>query len=124
MSVNTSLPIVNPDDSVDEYVRQYFDTYFDSKFSVDENQYEIVKAFFSNRTSNPSNPSIAANTVAVLLAADQLKMYPSDLIKRIDTPDYKKTFGIVLNLTRTGTSLIGYEQPRPVSQENRRQVTA
>lgn len=124
MSVNTSLPIVNPDDSVDEYVRQYFDTYFDSKFSVDENQYEIVKAFFSNRTSNPSNPSIASNTIALLLAADQLKMYPSDLITRIDTADYKKTFGIVLNLSRTGTSLIGYEQPRPVSQENRRQVTA
>jgi hypothetical protein len=51
-------------------------------------------------------------------------MYPSDLITRIDTADYKKTFGIVLNLTRAGTSLIGYEQPRPVSQENRRQVTA
>ena len=91
---------------------------------VDENDFELVKSFFQNRTNNPTNPSVAANTVAVLLAADQLKVYPSEIIQRIDTPDYKQTFSLILNLTRQGVSLIGYEQPLDPAIENTRQVVA
>ena len=122
MSVDTSLPVPHPNDDVDSYVRQYFADYFGEKHVVDENDFELVKSFFANRTDNPTNPSIAANTVAVLLAADQLKIYPSEIIQRIDTADYKQTFSLILNLTRQGTSLIGYEEVRSPGEENSRQV--
>ena len=124
MSVDTSTNIVDPGLSVDEYVKQYFLEYFGQKHTVDENDFELVKSFFQNRTDNPTNPSVAANTVAVLLAADQLKVYPSEIIQRIDTVDYKQTFSLILNLTRQGTSLIGYEQPKTPVAENSRQVIA
>lgn len=124
MSVDTSTNIVDPGLSVDEYVKQYFSEYFGQKHVVDENDFELVKSFFQNRTNNPTNPSVAANTVAVLLAADQLKVYPSEIIQRIDTPDYKQTFSLILNLTRQGVSLIGYEQPLDPAIENTRQVVA
>ena len=122
MSVDTSVPIIDPSLEVDEYIRQYFAEYFSNKHTVDENDFELVKSFFANRTNNPTNPSIAANTVAVLLAAEQLKIYPSDIIQRIDTSDYKQTFALILNLTRQGVSLIGYEQTREPGKENSRQV--
>lgn len=122
MSVDTSLPVPNVNDDVDEYVRQYFQEYFSENHVVDENDFELVKSFFSARTDNPTNPSIAANTVAVLLAADQLKIYPSEIIQRIDSADYKQTFSLILNLTRQGVSLIGYEEARSPGKENSRQV--
>ena len=122
MSVDTSLPVINPKDDVDEYVKQYFSEYFSESHIVDENDFELVKSFFMNRTDNPTNPSVAANTVAVLLAAEQLKIYPSDIIQRIDTSDYKKTFALILNLTRQGVSLIGYEETLSSGTENSRQV--
>ena len=122
MSVDTSLPIVNIEDDVDEYVKQYFSEYFGEKHVVDENDFELVKSFFANRTNNPTGPSVGANTVAVLLAAKQLGIYPSEIIQRIDTTDYKQTFSLILNLTRQGVSLIGYEDARSPGDENSRQV--
>lgn len=122
MSVDTSLPIVNIEDDVDEYVKQYFSEYFGEKHVVDENDFELVKSFFASRTNNPTSPSVGANTVAVLLAAKQLGIYPSEIIQRIDTTDYKQTFSLILNLTRQGVSLIGYEDTRSPGDENNRQV--
>jgi len=124
MALDTSQVLVTIDDDIDELVRQYFTNYFDKPLNVDQNEYEQVKNFFQQRTVNPSNPSIASNTVAVLLAADELGIYPSDIIQRINSADYQKTFSLILNLTRKGTSLIGYEQPRVPSKEIVRQVTA
>ena len=72
MAVDTSQVLVTIDDDIDELVRQYFTNYFDKPLNVDQNEYEQVKSFFQQRTVNPSNPSIASNTVAVLLAADEL----------------------------------------------------
>jgi len=122
MALDTSQVLVTIDDDIDELVRQYFTNYFSKPLNVDQNEYEQVKTFFQQRTINPSNPSIASNTVAVLLAADELGIYPSDIIQRISTTDYQKTFSLILNLTRKGTSLIGYEQPRVPSKEMLRQA--
>ena len=122
MALDTSQVLVTIDDDIDELVRQYFTNYFDKPLNVDQNEYEQVKNFFQQRTVNPSNPSIASNTVAVLLAADELGIYPSDIIQRIGNSDYQKTFSLILNLTRKGTSLIGYEQPRVPSKEMLRQA--
>jgi|TARA_R110000782_G_scaffold155773_2_gene247980 hypothetical protein len=124
MAIDTSTELVDPNISIDDYVNQYFQEYFGQKHVVNQNDFELVKSFFQARTDNPTDPSVAANTVAVLLAADQLKVYPSDIIQRIDTADYKKTFSLILNLTRQGVSLIGYEQLRTTSIENSRQVVA
>ena len=123
MALDTSQVLVTIDDDIDELVRQYFTNYFSKPLNVDQNEYEQVKTFFQQRTVNPSNPSVASNTVAVLLAADELGIYPSDIIQRIGNADYQKTFSLILNLTRKGTSLIGYEQPRVPSKEILRQVT-
>jgi len=122
MALDTSQVLVTIDDDIDELVRQYFTNYFSKPLNVDQNEYEQVKTFFQQRTINPSNPSIASNTVAVLLAADELGIYPSDIIQRIGNSDYQKTFSLILNLTRKGTSLIGYEQPRVPSKEMLRQA--
>lgn len=124
MALDTSQVLVTIDDDIDELVRQYFTNYFSKPLNVDQNEYEQVKTFFQQRTVNPSNPSIASNTVAVLLAADELGIYPSDIIQRIGNADYQKTFSLILNLTRKGTSLIGYEQSRVPSKEILRQATA
>jgi hypothetical protein len=124
MALDTSQVLVTIDDDIDELVRQYFTNYFSKPLNVDQNEYEQVKTFFQQRTVNPSNPSIASNTVAVLLAADELGIYPSDIIQRVGNADYQKTFSLILNLTRKGTSLIGYEQSRVPSKEILRQVTA
>ena len=51
MSVDTSLPVTNPKDDVDEYVRQYFSEYFSESHIVDENDFELVKSFFMNLSS-------------------------------------------------------------------------
>ena len=58
------------------------------------------------------------------LSQVDFKVYPSEIIQRIDTPDYKQTFSLILNLTRQGVSLIGYEQPLNPAIENTRQVVA
>jgi len=123
MAIDTSVPIINPDNSIDEKVKQYFEEYFEETVTVNPSEYDVVKAFFRAKdTTGINEDAIAANTVAVLIAASKMGVYPQDIIDKIDTPDYQKTLGLVFNLSRSGTSLIGYKLPVIPSAENNRQV--
>ena len=124
MAIDTSVPIVNPDNSIDEKVKQYFTEYYGDILTVNPSEYDIVKGFFRSRDITGINDdAVAANTVAVLMAANNLGIYPQEIIEKMGDENYQQTLGLIFNLSRSGTSLIGYKTTVEPSAENKRQVT-
>tara|TARA_R110000868_G_scaffold386767_3_gene655182 strand:+ start:210 stop:587 length:378 start_codon:yes stop_codon:yes gene_type:complete len=124
MAINTSVPIINPDDQIDEKVRQYFTEYYSETITVNPSEYDAVKGFFKEKDISGNNDdAVAANTVALLISAKKMGVYPQEIIEKMHNSDYQKTLGLIFNLSRSGTSLIGYKTTVEPSAENKRQVT-
>lgn len=118
---DTGLPITNPTDSIDVRVNEYFANYFQTNPQVDENQYEQVKSFFDNITSN--DEATAALTAAIIQVADDLEIYVQDILEQFSqTTDLKTAIPYLLNLSRRGSSLLGYETGWNQSPNIKRQV--
>jgi len=118
---DTSLPLTNPQDDVDLKVREYFETYFSTPITFTDNDYELVKSFFVERTN--SADAAAALTAGILNAVDELNLYPSDIIEQFkNSSDFTTAIPLFLNLTRKGTSLLGYINERKVPANIKRQI--
>lgn len=106
---STNLPIKNPNDDVDLRVNEYFENYFKTNIKVTDNEYEAVKSFFYNRTRNTE--ATAALTSAVIQTANELDIYVIDVINEFEaTNNLKAAIPMFLNMSRRGTSLLGYIQ--------------
>ena len=118
---DTSLPLTNPQDDVDLKVREYFATYFSTPVTFTDNDYDLVKSFFVEKTNNED--AAAALTAGILNAVDELDLYPSDIIEQFkNSSDFTTAIPLFLNLTRKGTSLLGYINERKVPANITRQI--
>ena len=118
---DTSLPLTNPQDDIDLRVGEYFETYFSTPATFTDNDYELVKSFFVARTDNTN--AAAALTAAVLNATSKLGLYVADIIEQFrNSSNLTTAVPLFLNLTRTGTSLLGYINERKVPENIKRQI--
>ena len=118
---DTSLPLTSPQDDVALKVREYFATYFSTPVTFTDNEYELVKSFFVEKTNNAA--AAAALTAGILNAVDELDLYPSDIIEQFkNSSDFTTEIPLFLNLTRKGTSLLGYINERKVPANIERQI--
>ena len=118
---DTSLPLTNPQDDIDLRVGEYFETYFSTPATFTDNDYELVKSFFVARTDNTN--AAAALTAAVLNATSELGLYVADIIEQFkNSSNLTTAVPLFLNLTRTGTSLLGYINERKVPENIKRQI--
>jgi len=118
---DTSLPLTNPQDDIDLRVREYFETYFSTPATFTDNDYELVKSFFVSRTDNMD--AAAALTAAVLDATSKLGLYTADIIEQFkNSSNLTTAVPLFLNLTRKGTSLLGYINERKVPENIKRQI--
>ena len=118
---DTSLPLTNPQDDIDLRVGEYFETYFSTPATFTDNDYELVKSFFVARTDNTN--AAAALTAAVLNATSELGLYVADIIEQFkNSSNLTTAVPLFLNLTRTGTSLLGYINESKVPENIKRQI--
>jgi len=123
MAQETNLPIVNPADNFDQRVQDYFANYFAAPIKMTDQEYEAAKVFFLNRTNNEQ--AAAALTVATVQAANELNMLILDVIKEFEqTSDLKSAIPTFLNLSRSSSSLLGYEANIIPNENIARQVVA
>lgn len=109
MSQDTNFEIVNPQDNFDQRVRDYFDNYYRPELKLTDSEYSAAKSFFLARTNN-NEQAAAALTVAVIEAANELDVFVVDVIEQFEqTTDLKSAIPTFLNLSRRGSSLLGYE---------------
>ena len=123
MAQETNLPLVNPKDNFDQRVQDYFNNYFTNTISMTDNEFEAAKAFFVSRTSNTD--AAAALTAATIQAANELNVPILDILGEFENAsDLKSAIPTFLNLSRSNTSLLGYEQNITPNENIARQVEA
>jgi hypothetical protein len=117
---NTALPVINVNDNIDLKVQDFFAGFFSPNLKINENDYELVKSFCKAKTNNDT--AAAALTVAIIQAVNELGLYASDVIKQFNETDAKISIPMFLNLTRSGTSLLGYINDKQVPHIIQQQV--
>lgn len=123
MSQSTNLPIKNPADDFDQRAQDYFVNYYNSQIKMTDNEYELVKSFFVQRTDNIE--AAAALTAAVIQASNDLDVFVADVIESFQqSNDLKSAVPTFLNLSRRGNSLLGYEVGIQPTENIKRQVEA
>lgn len=123
MSQSTNLPIKNPADDFDQRAQDYFVNYYNSQIKMTDNEYELVKSFFVQRTDNVE--AAAALTAAVIQASNDLDVFVADVIESFQqSNDLKSAVPTFLNLSRRGNSLLGYEVGIEPTENIKRQVEA
>ena len=123
MAQDTNLPIVNPADSFDQRVQDYFTNYFTAPIKVSDQEYEAAKSFFIARTNNEQ--AAAALTAATIQSANELDLFILDVIAEFETTaDLKSAIPTLLNMSRSGRSLLGYETNITPNENVARQVSA
>ncbi len=123
MAQETNLPIVNPADSFDQRVQDYFTNYFTAPIKMTDQEYEAAKSFFVARTSNEQ--AAAALTAATIQSANELDLFIIDVIKQFEnSADLKSAIPTFLNMSRRGSSLLGYEADIIPTENTARQVSA
>ena len=123
MAQETNLPIVNPADSFDQRVQDYFTNYFTAPIKMTDQEYEAAKSFFVARTGNEQ--AAAALTAATIQSANELDLFIIDVIKQFENSgDLKSAIPTFLNMSRRGSSLLGYEADIIPTENTARQVSA
>jgi len=120
MAQDTSLPLITINDDIDKKVNDFFDTYFSPNAKINENDYELVKSFCVNRTSNTD--SAAALTAAIINCINELNLYATDVIDQFKTNSDPNTIPLFLNLSRKGVSLLGYKNAKITPSRVKQQV--
>lgn len=122
MSQQTNLPLTNPQDNFDQRVQDYFVNYFSSPIELTDNEYNAAKSFFLERTGN-NEQAAAALTASVIQASNELGMYIVDVIDQFKySTDLKSAVPTFLNLSRRGSSLLGYEADLQPTENIQRQT--
>lgn len=109
---------------VDQLITRYFTEYFERPPTITSSEYDLVKSFFQEKTS--SIESSAALTAAVIIAADDLNIPIVDIIAKFSASpinELKVTLPMFLNLSRKGSSLLGYLNDISPSDNVNRQIS-
>lgn len=123
MAQKTNLPLVNPADNFDQRVQDYFVNYFSRQISMTDNEFEAAKSFFTKRTRN--SDAAAALTAATIQAANELNVSIIEILQEFEnTTDLKSAIPTFLNLSRSSSSLLGYEANITPNENIKRQVEA
>jgi N-acetylglucosamine kinase-like BadF-type ATPase len=123
MAQSTNLPVKDPTSNFDQRVQDYFTNYFNSQIKMTDNDYELVKSFFVQRTDNEQ--AAAALTAAVIQAANELDVYAIDVIENFqNSTNLKVAVPTFINLSRRGSSLLGYEAGITPTENIKRQTEA
>ena len=123
MAQDTNLPITNPGDNFDQRVQDYFANYISAPIELTDQEYEAVKGFFIARTN--SEEAAASLTAAVIEAANNLNLFVLDVLDQFsNTTDLKSAVPTFLNMSRRGTTLLGYEANITPNENIARQVEA
>ena len=123
MAQDTNLPLKNPGDDFDLRVQDYFVNYINAPIQLTDNEYEAAKAFFIARTNTVE--AAAALTAAVIEAANNLNVFIVDILDEFaNSADLKSAVPTFLNMSRRGTTLLGYEANIQPSENIKRQVEA
>lgn len=124
MAQNTNNAIENPRDSFDQRVNDYFNNYYGAPIKLTASEFDAAKAFFMSRTSN-NEQAAAALTAAVIQASNELNLFILDVLDEFNaSTDLKSAVPTFLNMSRTGTSLLGYESTLTMTENTKRQVEA
>ena len=119
MNQKTNLPLIDPTSGFDAKVQEYFANYFKQQPSISDAEYSRAKSFFLERT-NGNVEAAAALTAAVIEAAITIDTYVNDVLDKFEgEKDLKKIIPLFLNLSRRGSSLLGFVneiEPSPVMQ--------
>jgi len=121
MAQTINLPITDVRDDVDLRINEYFADYFKTEITIDPQQYELVKAFFLQRTNN-NLEAASALTSAVLVTCYELKVFPQDIITQFESSNLKNSITAFLNLSRTGNGLLGFSKNLQPSSNTQRQI--
>ena len=134
-SFNDSINNIHENEDIEECFNIYIQTLirhykkkdiidsYEQDISMNQNEYEVAKSFFVNRTANED--AAAALTAAVIQAANELNIHIVDIINEFEkTGDLKSAIPTFLNLSRRTTSLLGYEQEISPNENIARQVVA
>ena len=70
MAQTINLPLTDVRDDVDLRINEYFTDYFKTVITIDPQQYDVVKAFFLQRTNN-NLEAASALTSAVLVTCNR-----------------------------------------------------
>lgn len=121
MAQTINLPITDVRDDVDLRINEYFADYFKTEITIDPSQYDLVKAFFLQRTNN-NLEAASALTSAVLVTCYELKVFPQDIITQFESSNLKNSITAFLNLSRTGNGLLGFSKNLQPSSNTQRQI--
>lgn len=120
MAQDTSLPLININDDIDKKVNDFFESYFFPNAKINENDYELVKSFCVNRTTNTN--SAAALTAAIVNVINELDLYAVDVIEQFKSNSDPTTIALFLNLSRKGVSLLGHKNIKIIPPRVKQQV--
>ena len=108
MNQKTNLPLIDPSSGFDAQVQEYFTNYFEQEPSISDAEYSRTKSFFLKRT-NGNVEAAAALTAAVIEASITIDTHVNDVLDKFEGErDLKKIIPLFLNLSRRGSSLLGY----------------
>ena len=119
---NTALPITNINDNVDVRVNEFFSTQFSPKGKFTDNDYELVKSFCIRRT--PNEQAAAALIAGILDSINELNLYAHEVISKFESTDPRLSVPLLLNSSRSGSSLLGYVNVKQVPARVSQQVKA
>lgn len=120
MAQDTSSPLININDNIDQKVNDFFESYFFPNAKINENDYELVKSFCVNRTTNTD--SAAALTAAIVNVINELDLYAVDVIDQFKSNSDPTTIALFLNLSRKGVSLLGHKNIKIIPPRVKQQV--
>ena len=119
---NTALPITNINDNVDVRVNEFVSTQFSPKGKFTDNDYELVKSFCIRRT--PNEQAAAALIAGILDSINELNLYAHEVISKFESTDPRLSVPLLLNSSRSGSSLLGYVNVKQVPARVSQQVKA
>ena len=116
----TNLPARTFEDDVDVKINDYFTNYYKIRPKVTDNEYDYVKSYFMERTGNTQ--ATAALASAVIITANDLNMPVIEIVQNFTNSSFKQSIPMFLNMSRRGSSLLGYLQQLQPSENISRQT--
>jgi hypothetical protein len=125
----TNLPIFDEtfaEFTQDQKQNQFFSNYYTQVDSVDPAQFDIVRGFLVGKNFDES--TVDNLVISLLEVAKEQDLSIPDIIEQLDsledTLQLNTLLSLLLNTTRNRTSILGFEQTTPVTDNISRTILA